>query len=77
MAEVIHAMDEQCGKITHYTFDYDEPGVKILYSGKREQTRRIFYKTTTTRGTYPMVVSVVQDGAELGITDFVFLLESK
>jgi hypothetical protein len=75
--DVMRALDERFGKITNYTFDHDEIGGKLLYNGKTEVTRKIVYHATTARGSYPLTVTVVPNGDDLAVTDFLFLIESK
>jgi hypothetical protein len=75
--DAVRALDERFGKITAYKFDHDEPGTKIYTTGKTKPTRRIFYRATTSKGTYPFVVTVVSKADDLAVTDFVFLLESQ
>jgi len=72
--ELVRSIDDQFGRITAYTFDHDEIGAKLLYTGKTESTRKIVYKATTTKGTYPLSVTVVRKGDDLAVTDFLFRL---
>jgi hypothetical protein len=75
--DLIHALDEQFGKVTSYKFDHDEVGAKILYNGKTKPTRKLVYRVTTTKGNYPLSVQVVPNGNDLAVTDFMFRIESQ
>ena len=76
-ADLMRALDERFGKTTNYTFDHEEIGGKLLYNGKTEPTRKIVYQATTTKGIYPLSVTVVPNGNDLAVTDFLFLIELK
>jgi hypothetical protein len=76
-ADLMRALDERFGKVTNYIFDHDEIGGKLLYNGKTEATRKLVYNATTTKGSYPLTVTVVPNGNDLAVTDFLFLIESK
>ena len=75
--ELMHALDERFGKVTNYAFDHDEIGRKLLYNGNAKATRKIVYNATTTTGSYPLTVTVVPNGDDLAVTDFLFLIDSK
>ena len=72
--DLMRSIEDQFGRIISYTFDHDEIGAKRLFTGKTEATRKIVYKATTTRGTYPLSVTVVENGDDLAVTDFLFRL---
>jgi len=74
-ADLMQAVDERFGRITNYTFDHDELGGKLLYNGKTEPIRKIVFQVMTTKGTYPLSVSVVPNGDDLAVTDFRFTIE--
>ena|SRR5437763_1523619 len=75
--DALRPLDERFGKIASYTFDHDEPGTKSYTTGKTKPTRRVFYRATTPKGTWPFVITVVSNGNDLGVTDFVFRIESQ
>ena len=75
--DALRPLDERFGKITAYKFDHDEPGTKLYTTGNTKPTRRVFYTATTSKGTWPFVVTVVSNGNDLAVTDFVFLIESQ
>ncbi len=74
--EVLRPLDERFGQITSCKFDFDEPGTKIYTTDKTKPTRRVFYRAATSKGTWPFIVTVVSNGSDMSITEFVFLLES-
>jgi hypothetical protein len=71
-SDILRLVDNQFGRLTDYTFDHDEIGAKLLFNGKTESTRKIVYKVTTSKGTYQLSVTVVRNGADLAVTDFLF-----
>jgi hypothetical protein len=73
--ELIHSIDEQFGRITDYEFVGVEVGVKMLYNGKTKPTRKMVYQVTTTKGTYTLGVTIVRNGNDLAVTDFMFTLK--
>jgi hypothetical protein len=74
---LMRALDERFGRVTNYTYDHDEIGGKLLYNGKTESTRKIVYQATTTKGNYPLSVTIVPNGDGLAVTDFLFLIETQ
>ena len=74
--QLIDSIKAQFGKITEYEFVRDEIGVKLLYNGNTKPTRKMIYRVTTTKGTYTLGVTIVPNGDDLAVTDFMFTLNS-
>lgn len=72
---LIDTLHEQFGKLTRFEYAREEVGAKMLYTGDTKPMRKIVYQATTTKGAYPLSVTVVPNGNELAVTDFLFTVE--
>jgi hypothetical protein len=68
---------DQFGKVTKYEYVRDEVGVKFLYNGQTKPTRKMVYEVTTSKGIYPLGVTVVPNGSGLAVTDFLFTIAAE
>ncbi|MET0649123.1 MAG: hypothetical protein ABW208_21135 [Pyrinomonadaceae bacterium] len=70
----LNTLYERVGKPLKFEQVSDGPGVRVLYNGQPKPTHEVIYSVTTTKGTYPLKVRVVNNGDALAVTLFTFNL---
>ena len=72
----LNTLYEQVGKPVRFQQISYGPGVRVLYNGQPKPTCEVIYNVTTTKGTYPLTVRIVNNGDAMAVTLFTFKLSA-